>query len=129
MTDIDLDAIKARAEAATAGPWQMWDGCVYTDGVHCLHDLIRDNEAASSPDLWFITRSRTDVPALIAEVERLRAQVERFREREARRKGKRKYQQMQFPEPEREQAVQITARKAEITKPADGALIPSGGAS
>lgn len=29
-----------------------------------------------------------------------------------------------FPEPEREQAVQITARKAEITEPADGALIP-----
>ena len=45
MTDLDLEAIKARAEAANGGPWK---------------------------DAEFVAHARTDVPALIAEVKRLR---------------------------------------------------------
>lgn len=87
---LNLDAIKARAEAATKGPWASgrdwgtitsgpdsvahgWhettcpdcDGTVYTQG----------HVSISVEDLEFITASRTDIPALVAEVERLRAQV------------------------------------------------------
>lgn len=88
---LNLDAIKARAEAATKGPWASgrdwgtitsgpdsvahgWhettcpecDGTVYTQG----------HVSISVEDLEFITASRTDVPALVAEVERLRAIVD-----------------------------------------------------
>jgi len=49
MTDLDLDAIQARADAATGGPWK------------------------SLPE--FIAHARTDIPALIAEVKALRGKV------------------------------------------------------
>lgn len=52
---LDLAAVRARAEAATAGPW-TWDRA--------------DRHAE------FVTHALTDVPALLAEIERLRAEVE-----------------------------------------------------
>lgn len=73
--NLDLDAIRARAEAATEGPWFAWDRAVGWNIV-----ITRPEDAA------FIAAARTDVPALLAEVERLRealaaseAQVERVR--------------------------------------------------
>ena len=46
MTTLDLDAIRARVEAATQGPWEH--------------------------EPWaFIAHARTDIPALLAEVDRL----------------------------------------------------------
>lgn len=54
MTDEELKAIEARANAATPGPWMK--GVTYDHG--------RNAE--------FIAASRTDVPALAAEVRRLK---------------------------------------------------------
>jgi hypothetical protein len=78
MTNEQLDEIEARANAATPGPWEVlnkwwviphgkseWDGeiCgnVYQDG-----------------DSDFIAAARSDVPALVAEVRRLREYVDAF---------------------------------------------------
>lgn len=83
---IDLDAIKARAAKATPGPWQQeaWrvsghvpgcrpNGeilaeCYIRAGAHTGHQLDIANAE-------FIAHARTDVPALVAEVDRLNALV------------------------------------------------------
>lgn len=82
---IDLGAIKARAEAATKGPWE--DFTPHSDaerfsasvGMASLMDDIALN-VLSNRDAEFIAAARTDIPALIAEVERLRGIVDRVRE-------------------------------------------------
>jgi hypothetical protein len=76
--DIDLDAIRARVDAATDGPWFVDDqGFCTTPGdsfsrfitapYHELDILPEDAE--------FIAAARSDVPALLAEIERLRSVV------------------------------------------------------
>lgn len=57
MTEDELAAIEARANAATPGLWN-W--------VWRMLDL-------AEPDMMFIERARADVPVLVAEVRRLRA--------------------------------------------------------
>lgn len=66
-----FEEIKAREQAATPAPWyadgwELWDDDLgeFTE----LHD--------TDPDAQFIAHSRTDIPALIDEVERLKAVVQ-----------------------------------------------------
>ncbi len=78
---LDLDAIEARVNAATPGPWwveQVGDfgdksaviECVRWRGyLNTLH-LVED-----TPTAEFIAHAREDVPALVAEVRSLRAKV------------------------------------------------------
>jgi hypothetical protein len=83
---LDLDAIEARAKAATPGPWegstqtgvagggflaQVFEGYGMTLAIATME---RPNGTANAA---FIAAARTDVPALIAEVRRLRDDVER----------------------------------------------------
>lgn len=100
MTDIDLDAIEARANAATDGPWfwrntQGRSGDVYLQGARTrivmafkrmgmngaqpmfpgLDGLLYESADVNInqfSDAAFIAHARTDVPALVAEVRRLR---------------------------------------------------------
>lgn len=83
MSDHELAAIKVRAEAATPGPWDVepddggadWHGFAtkasirtagWSDGAGwCKYGF-------DAADATFIAHARTDVPALLAEVERLR---------------------------------------------------------
>lgn len=110
MTDDEVAAIGARAEAATAGPW-AWklhgDPRLesVTSGLPCVMAFRRRGMNGAEPVFWkrdpakhpawhgefqparemsasninadasFIARARTDVPALVAEVQRLRALV------------------------------------------------------
>jgi hypothetical protein len=88
--DLDLDAIRARVDAATDGPWHRVDdfeedGQAFSEvlggGVPgsmsehqiliCQHFLNK----RSGADAEFIAAARADVPVLLAEVERLRALV------------------------------------------------------
>ena len=73
MNDEQLQAIKARANAATPGPWE----CHNDDFVVVLHDGVWHTISIpdTSPNAAFIAAARADVPALVAEVERLRAQL------------------------------------------------------
>ena len=82
---LDLDPIKQRAEAATEGPWgarelpQMVRGANAT--LHSAHGTGEVWSVEFSPEIGstvsisdaeFIAAARTDIPALLDEVERLR---------------------------------------------------------
>ncbi len=84
MTDDELQAIKDRCNAATPGPWRSYvEGRDHTSGS----DFIMTGEAgvrgndieltgATKADQDFMAYARQDVPRLLAEVERLRRQLE-----------------------------------------------------
>ena len=82
MTEEELTAIEARAAAATVGPWDGHQNSgvtskhtrdnVFETGCGCC-----TNKDLSVEDAAFIAAARADVPALVAEVRRLRALVER----------------------------------------------------
>lgn len=97
MTDIlspaAVAAMTDRAAQATAGPWELaWDSCDCDNVMGCEHnDFIEGIKAADGKlvleinyaaylDLDFIAAARTDLPALAASHEALRAEVERLRE-------------------------------------------------
>jgi hypothetical protein len=70
---LDLDAIEARAAAATPGPWT-------TSSEWSVRTGARDDELVAcvqykdhGRDAAFIAAARTDVPALVAECRALRA--------------------------------------------------------
>jgi len=70
---IDLEPIKARMEKATKGPW-AWHEKTF---VECEIVCKKSHEAITrepwTPDGAFIVNARADIPALVAEVERLRS--------------------------------------------------------
>lgn len=79
---INLNAIEARANAATPGPWyQGRDDRRYEDSGHAFthedmnhsdsYDVFPD--AANPEDAEFVAHARTDVPALVATLRRLDA--------------------------------------------------------
>lgn len=80
MPDLDLNAIKTYTDAAT-GPrllvgHKSWAGenAVLTEEGHPV--AIFGHGDVAKTDSVFFARARADVPALVAEVERLRASVE-----------------------------------------------------
>ena len=97
MTTLDLDAIEARANAATPGPWGVGNGTHIVRGLEvtgrgsytCIQSVaeVADEddredwghddfvEVDPEDDAAFIAAARTDVPALVAEVRRLRAEL------------------------------------------------------
>lgn len=83
MPQEELDTIRRRATDATRGPWCHWSGwdradnCVNSESredMHTVADVIPEPN-----DAEFIAHARTDIPALLAEVEWLRADNERLR--------------------------------------------------
>lgn len=81
---IELDALRARANAATDGPWER-----YGDGSHEVYCAANFEDTAYEPpdvtygsdrpaDAEFIAHARTDVPELIDEIERLQEAAERI---------------------------------------------------
>ncbi len=93
MRDIDLDALERLAEAATEGPWRQYGWLVEGPEDHdydvadCLLGGIdheqgegEAEEVAAKADAAFIAASRTAVPALIAEVRRLRQRINEVNE-------------------------------------------------
>lgn len=91
---LDLKEIKARCEAATEGPWSSYDPCdIECSGLctpsgcqgHKTGKHVLDGPPAynydeeirvSKEDGKFISHARTDLPACIAEIERLQKLVE-----------------------------------------------------
>lgn len=74
MTDEEAAVIAARAEAATAGPWEQ-PAYPIGDMVYRLVDRSPDGLIATcgrSTDAAFIAHAREDITALLTEVERLR---------------------------------------------------------
>ncbi|NDO78254.1 hypothetical protein GKZ75_08460 [Kocuria indica] len=75
MTREQLDAIRERADSATEGRWAWQEDAVLLawDGEEA--SWVLDHGAAFPEDAEFIAHAREDVPALLAEVERLRALI------------------------------------------------------
>src|SRR6476660_1212300 len=91
MKDDELDAIKARVEAAPEGPWRTYPNPMRSDGVFVAQDrpptfYHGTSQPTAVPDgAWglpcqvepavgeFIAHARTDTPALLAEIDRLKA--------------------------------------------------------
>ena len=78
MTNEELDRLEALAKAATPGPWyHVYEGSSDWQ-VYGPHDDIKPvaslhrYHAPSCPDAPFIAAARDAVPALVAEVKRLR---------------------------------------------------------
>lgn len=81
MTDDELNRLEALASAATPGPWRYedsYDPCVITESGQYIAQTSYDQQSVSRGDrdyhvaAHFIAASRDAVPALIAEVRRLR---------------------------------------------------------
>ena len=81
MTREQLDAIRARVEAATPGPWEAGTAfCCpdmgWVDGpkrtVCPVYEGTKRTHTLDANDAEFIAHARVDVSALLAEVERLR---------------------------------------------------------
>ena len=80
MTDeLDLDAIEARAEVATPGPWTIKRGGVRSSEWLLDPDLDGWGHIDFEADAEFIAAARSDVPALVAEVRRLQAERDEAR--------------------------------------------------
>jgi hypothetical protein len=70
---LDLDAIEARADAATEGPWfNNRNGVVIVES-HPLAPTVSEN--SSWGDAEFIAAARADIPALVAELRAARADL------------------------------------------------------
>lgn len=78
MNDEDLSAIRAREQAATKGPWRQTVSANVDIEDYNGNSLLNDNYAYecvcnfTRKDAEFIVHARTDVPLLLAEVDRLR---------------------------------------------------------
>ena len=92
MTDEQLQAIKARCETATPGPW-IWESCagkrvrLWTkSSVDYVLEQARDLSGMGwldmeDNDAGFIAHSREDMSALLAEVARLYAELDALRKK------------------------------------------------
>ena len=85
MDEKQLQEIRARVEKATPGPWIHMDGDVFYGEIRDVDnfDLIAEvPEADDRPeDFEFMAEARQDIPDLLAEVERLREEVTKFKHR------------------------------------------------
>lgn len=82
MTEEELSRIEALANAATPGPWEVSDseplnGCIWSVGPICGYDGDALGLRVGDPNADFVAAAREDVPKLIAEVRRQRAELER----------------------------------------------------
>lgn len=90
ITDERIAEIKARAEAATAGPWRVendgdvmdvdfgpiveWPWRILAPDETTLLEFTSDPRV-SDEDAAFIAAARRDIPLLLAEIERLKAML------------------------------------------------------
>lgn len=87
MSDSHLDTIKARCAAATPGPWWNETGTIHAPdwrsgaehGSTC-HPAYTfgSNGIDWEADADFIAHARSDIPAMVAEIERLQSELDQI---------------------------------------------------
>lgn len=70
----NLEEIRARCDKATPGPWKLWEGNVIDPDILWADDY--GGLHLSDADAEFIVHARTDIPTLLAEIDRLKAALE-----------------------------------------------------
>lgn len=79
MKQAEIDAIRARCDKATPAPWNTVETSDYSE-IHTQNDDEYSHPLAlvgsTTDDADFIANARTDIPALLEEVERLQAENE-----------------------------------------------------
>lgn len=80
MSEMDVKAIRERAEKATPGPWTIhsWGEITSFDVTQryvAQAIAINAGYEVAKANADFIAHARTDVPALIDEIERLRREL------------------------------------------------------
>ena len=76
MDQTRLDAIRARCEAATPGPWTLEKMGRYEDHDECRIELADDSiELSRYENGEFVAASRTDVPDLLQKAQQLTAEL------------------------------------------------------
>lgn len=81
MTEKELAEIRERVEAASAGPWTAAYGpeedrlTVIAHTPPQGHRAVAKTDVEAAADARFIAHARSDVPALLAEIERLKAEA------------------------------------------------------
>lgn len=82
LSDEQHNAIRAREQAATPGPWWADSHEIYSGphGIPALGEWVAETCVAgelerSEANARFVAAARADVPALLAEVDRLRAEL------------------------------------------------------
>lgn len=78
LTDLELEEIENLCSSATPGPWISWvEGRDHTSGDSVIttggEDIYLTGATISDQD--FIAHARQDVPKLIAEIKRLRKEI------------------------------------------------------
>lgn len=79
ITETELQAIEARAAAASNGPWYKEKGgiCGFSGQTYRVGSVqFTDRGGMNEANADFIVAAREDVPALVAEVRRLRGSLE-----------------------------------------------------
>jgi hypothetical protein len=79
MTDERLAEIEARAKDATPGPWEPEHRSVIGNDVVIVDDCATAGWDVYPANQDFIAHARADVPALVTEVRRLRAELAQAR--------------------------------------------------
>ena len=84
MKPIDTKAIRARADAATAGPWRRigslsLDSCVLAGAPHDITMNVDVQSDDARADAEFIASARADVPVLCDAVDERDAEIARLR--------------------------------------------------
>ena len=80
---LDLKAIKVRCDLATPGPWKDSQDlsrhpCVVAPSMNSVIARCHGRDGREVSDAEFIAAARADIPALLAEVERLRREVDAY---------------------------------------------------
>lgn len=84
LTPERLAEIREREQAATPGPWtahEEWPGSVFHGGDTNLLPIARTTGRMAEANERFIAHAREDVPALLAELDRVRAERDAFADR------------------------------------------------
>jgi len=78
ITQTELNAIKERAEKATAGPWRI--GMQSPNGLNNVGTIggLLTAQTADEADAEFIAHAREDIPRLVAEIERLNEIIKNY---------------------------------------------------
>lgn len=83
MSELDLDAIRERERRATPGPWDWQTVHPYMDGSVQGRIAPRGKPAIVADrmqfaDMVFLASARSDIPALLAALEKVTAELEKM---------------------------------------------------